>query len=244
MAFTTPRPLLTLAARDAREAKVSAAASRLPSLGSYPQESLAAVEGALLSDAGITCKTGGSHGLFSLSLSGEDHMDWLHYVNGHLESLGLGHALNMPTAKWTKNKKGDYMCCRLWTRRDPFFTMLHRRWYPGGVREVPENFSLVPTSLANWFMGDACSSWCFDGLVSVYFSTQCFGRKSTDRLKADLSRFGIMQVNDHNPSRGSAPGVELAITSSDNVRRLMEIVDPLVLPSYRYKIKYPRRLKL
>lgn len=244
MAFSTPRTLLTFAARESRRRKVEAALGSLPPLKGYSQDSLAVMEGSLLGDASITCKTSGSHGLFSIGLSGEEHLDWLNYVNHHLSLLGLDQVLNKPTAKWAKNKKGDYMHCRLWTRRHPFFTMMHRKWYPNGIKEVPKGFLLTALSLTSWFMGDGCSSWYFDGLVSVYFSTQNFNKKNTDCLKAALAQLGINQVNDHTPSRGNAPGVELAITSADNVTRLMSIVEPSTLPSYEYKIKYPRRLKL
>ena len=241
MVHRPPQPILTLAARDARRARVDEALRRLPLLACYPQRPLEVVEGALLSDAGITCLSPGSHGLLSISLSGEEHLDWLEDINTQLALLGLERVLNPPRLALRKNKKGNYMEARLWTRRDPFFTMMHRRWYPGGRKEVPLDLTLTPVSSANWFMGDGCSFRYSSGSVVVYFSTQSFSRRSTEHLKEGLYCLGIEGVHDSKPSRGRAPGVQLAITSEANVTKLMETVEPFVLPSYRYKIKYPRR---
>jgi len=208
-----------------------------PQLGGY---FLSVVEGTLLSDAGLFALTSNSNAIYSISLSGKEHDDWLNSIEEVLTSVGVS---VLRSCKERENIRGSYMHNMLWTRVHPELTLLYEGWYANGVKEVPANFTLTPVSLAHWFMGDGCSSWCFDGLVSVYFSTQRFSRASTNHLKRELSKLGVMQVNDHKPSKGDVPGVELAITSADNITKLMSIVDPFILTSYRYKVKYPRRLK-
>lgn len=199
--------------------------------------SLAAIEGTLLSDAGLFALTQNCNALYRISLSGEEHSDWLDVIEAILTSAGV---VVMRSCKERDNVRGRYMHNMLWTRVHPELTTLYKRWYAGGIKEVPSDFILTPLSLANWFMGDGCSSWCPGDRVSVYFSSQNFSRRSTDYLKGALARLGINQVNDHKPSRGCGPGVELAITSMDNIASLMTIVEPLIVPSYRYKVKYPR----
>ena len=92
---------------------------------------------------------------------------------------------------------------------------------------------LTPVTLANLFTGDGSSSWRPDGRgVVMSLCVQNFSIEDVSRIQEQLSNKGIKVM----------PNCRRVLTTADtaSILTLMDIVEPYIVPSYRYKIKRPR----
>jgi len=195
------------------------------------------VEGALLGDAGLVRRSKNPY--FWIDLSGPEHLDWLYALKSALLVLGVSVSSRCPKTVPRVSKLGDkvreWVCIELWSEYSPVLLPLYYRWYPLGKKVLPHDVVLTPVVLANWFMGDG-TSFKMPGrqnLVRAKFCTQGFPFCDTDMLKEQLSQLGV--VTQRYKSDRS-----LFVNDAVSITRLMTMIEPHVLPSYRHKIKYPR----
>lgn len=186
------------------------------------------LDGTLLSDAGISIPRGSIKGVYQIALSGREHMDWLYYIKDALDALEVKVGSGYPrffTRIGPTGKPYDY--CVLQSRSSLTLACVFLRWYHSGRKEVPEVLRLTPTCLANWFMGDGTSPRGSRGL-KVSFATHGFSTPSVELLEHLLGSLGF-HVSD------TRVGIYL---HQDSVDDFMRMVEPHIVPSYRYKVKY------
>lgn len=194
------------------------------------------IDGALLSDAGITSPYMASH--FSMALSGAEHLDWLHTVKVALGNLGVDVCNGHPRLLARVDSWGrPYTYCYMKTRASKFIKGEHVRWYGEGRKEVPRDLVITPISLAHWFTGDgnshkdarSCS-------VTVSLCSQSFGLESIETLEEQLKLLELSTRRAHVKVREGS-GILITIRQ-DSVDRFMSIVEPYVVSSYRHKVLY------
>ncbi len=193
------------------------------------------ITGALMSDASLRMSKRSINALMQVNLSGWRHMDWIQEIGDALRTLGIVYR----TDKRVGHSRGkDYELCHLLTRTHPLLTSLYHRWYAGGSKEFPEDLSLTPAATAHWFMGDGSSS--FTRFYGVKVNIAVGSQHSVAIAMRELRRLGVENTQD---SVQSGPFHCLGICSSREVTKFMKLIEPFILPSYEYKVKYPRLLK-
>lgn len=196
-------------------------------------EAMETVDGALLSDLSVFhCYRNQTRA--SLAQQGREHIDWVVAVASALLELGvLAHCKIYEGTKYP----GGY--CFMHAGSCPLLHKLHDIWYDSGRKSVPRDLELTPVSVAHWFMGDGSSTWR-SNLVLVKFSTQGFGPDDMDKLILCLDELGISPVHRNNCGKYQA----LYMGEIKAVNKLMDMIEPHILPSYRYKIKRPKLKRL
>lgn len=109
-----------------------------------------------------------------------------------------------------------------------------RRWYPDGMKVIPRDLLLTPTSLAHWFCGDGTFSQ--DG--SLDFCTNGFTEEDvtflSERLLHDL---GIVS----NLAKTPRPGqFKVQVARRDEAVKVRDIVEPLLPACCLYKLRHVR----
>lgn len=194
------------------------------------------VEGSILGDSSLRKRSNMVNAYFitaKTARSGANHLDRLEQLR---DALGLDATIsfspkNNPTSLW------------LWTKTYPELTELFWRWYPDGRKRVPIDFDFSPKSLASFFMDDGSSSWFPSKAnplrVIVSFYPQGFTLEEIARLNALICKLELnCRLNYGTPSNKP----RLTIKENASVYRLMDILEPYLVPSYMYKIKRPHTL--
>ncbi len=201
------------------------------------QQAFEVFEGAMLSDAGL-----GLHhhrgAYFDMALSTKPlPIDWLEHVKIALEVLGTEACSGHPKVLKSISKGKPYTYCRLSTTTSSFLDSQYPRWYKNGSKGVPGDLLLTHVSLANWFMGDGGSSWMKSRYVIVRFHTEAFNKEDNMQLVDGLNDLGVSINVGHRKTQGGQP--YLYTGNSIEVMKLMDMIEPHIVPSFGYKIKRP-----
>lgn len=184
-------------------------------VGSLSELQRSLVEGCLLGDGYMRCKTN-AHLEINHSIHQKDYVDWKYE---HLKEFIL-------TAPKARRGNGNRIGYRFFTRSLPVFTEYYRRFYLNGKKIIPQNLELTPLTLAVWFMDDGSRSY-----KSCYFNTQKFIVQEQEYLLSLLlERFGLRAKIDRD---GIYNRLRLPV---DETGKLTKIINSLVIPSLRYKL--------
>lgn len=177
---------------------------------------------------------------FALSVSGQDHLDWLSYVKSALEVLDVrmtGPAVSHCTGP--TGKPYDY--CQIRSKASPIMVKQRLRWYPNGLKVIPEDTHFSLRWLAHCFMGDGCSGVSrLDSRhpqIDVDLCLENFDTSSINLVNNFLWDQGFKaHYSNHRYSRTGA-GIRLRLYQKD-AENFISAVAPYVVPSYQYKIKH------
>ena len=128
----------------------------------------------------------------------------------------------------------EYPCVQFATRTSPLFSQWHARFYRDGRKIVPTDIAryLTPLAVAVWFMDDGAADF-----AGVTFQTHSFDAEGLEFLQGALQQnFGVTAT-----CRKNKGGMVLYV-GVVSLRRLTELIEPHLLPEFRYKL-VPRRLE-
>lgn len=177
---------------------------------------------------------------FCIAQSGEryDHADWMYYIKDALVTLGVDVSYHYPKSGTRISRGKVFKLCSLSSLTSPFLTLQRIKWYPNGVKEIPEGFEFTPASLANAWMGDGSVIELFEGHLSE-LSVPNFSLHSIEIVERALHSIGITNTSRVHRDVGNS-GVIIAVRQSSR-DTLAGLVEPYLLPSFRYKIRGMRR---
>jgi hypothetical protein len=183
-------------------------------VGSLSEVQHEIIVGTLLGDGSMRCKT---NALLEINHSSRQ-LGYVLWKYKHLADL-------VSTPPRVRRGNGGRVACRFVTRSDPALTPYYRLFYDGGTKRVPE-IELSPLALAVWFMDDGCRS-----RNAVYLNTQQFDVDQQQALLTMLDRQWCIKgtLNRDKCYRRIRITVE-------GTRRLVELIDPHLLPEMRYKL--------
>jgi hypothetical protein len=121
---------------------------------------------------------------------------------------------------------GGRIAYRFVTRSHPELTPIYGLFYGDEGKRVPETLELSPLVLAVWFMDDGSRS-----RNAVYLNTQQFDLTSQNRLLEMLSSQLGLDGSLHRDKQYRRIWVRVGSSA-----RLVELIEPLVLPEFRYKL--------
>lgn len=172
----------------------------------------------------------------------EDLKEFLqHFVVEVLEPLGVKPCSGHPRVEPhnAKSTTGEWLPGVVFhTRNSELLTELYHEYYPDGRKIIPENFTLTGLFLAWFFMLDGNSTWVNSGGlgVNVRLCTEGFDLRSVELFEGQLHKLGVSTGRGH-WKVNEGPGISITMLQ-DSVDRFMSMVDPHVVPPYRYKVKY------
>ncbi len=180
---------------------------------------------------------------FTLNQSTEqhDHMDWLYFLRDAFTELDVEVSPGYPKHTVVRNRGKTFGSSILRTLTSPWLTEQRQKWYPDGLKEVFGDFSFSPVSLANAWMSDGNATRDKRSLsaVNVHLFVQDFSLDSICVIEHALHSIGVLHTGRGTEKKGRS-GVTITVLQ-DSVNKFMDIVEPWVLPSFRYKVKRRRR---
>ena len=170
--------------------------------------------GSLLGDGAMRCKR---NALLEVNhcAAQRSYVDWKYQTLSNL-------VRTPPKLRGTNGKRIAY---RFTTLSLPELTAYYRRFYPLGKKIVP-NVTVTPLALAVWLMDDGHKSY-----NTIYLNTQQFSAES---------QRGLLSMLKHQWDISAALNIDKAYfrirISVRSVQRLKSLVEPYLLPAFRYKI--------
>ncbi|MBA7701648.1 hypothetical protein ES703_110391 [subsurface metagenome] len=200
-------------------------------------ESIQAVEGAMLSDAGVYI--GSRHAHFTMKQSYKEHLDWLNYLAACFENLGISSTVR----PYEQDGCRDGLCYILQSRVHPWLTGQRWRWYPNGKKIVPDDLHLTPITIANWIMGDGSVrfGWTTAQVAvinpCIVLSTQGFDLNNVEKLREKLQRVGVRDTC-HYKTNNKSSGVAILV-KREGTSKIRSAIGEYVAPSFQYKMRGP-----
>ncbi len=196
-------------------------------------------DGVMLSDGCLQMH--GDNARLSIQLSGAEYLDWLQLIKDSLAKIGMSANEKHPKVLPAVSKGKPYDRALLVFNTDPFFTEMYNKWYRDGVKVLSDDSRLSPGSTAHFYMGDGCASYKYfksapnSVFVSAAFSTNSFTELEVDTLVDQLHSLDITRA-----LKQKAQGYhEIYVSEASSVCALMDMIEPYIVPSLKYKIKRP-----
>lgn len=131
------------------------------------------VDGLVLSDASVTPK-----GQITATLQYQEFRDYCSSLLGPYKPANL---ICYPN----RNNTPYFRFC---TKMHRDFQQQRKRWYPNGVKKIPEDIKLTPLSVLLWYLGDGHidSRW-----GNIFLYTNSFDRADVKRVVELLNKKGV-----------------------------------------------------
>ena len=183
-------------------------------MGSLTERQKAIIEGCLLGDGTMRCKT---NALLEInhSIKQSEYVDWKY---GEFADL-------ISTKPHKRFGNAGRIAYRFTTRSLPELTEIYKKFYTMGKKIIPNDLILQPLSLAVWFMDDGCKSY-----RAVYLNTQKFSVVEQNTLALLLKQ----QFNIRATLNKDKQYYRLRIAVS-SVGEFIELIKPYLLPMFCYK---------
>lgn len=171
----------------------------------------------------------------------DSHNDWLLSINTELVGFGFRTAWNTRPSRGKIAADGRAFAAKPSViLRTPFYRDLlaeRLRWYPDGVKRVPDDVIVSRRSVSLWFMGDGSTGKNRCGINTVSFSTHAFPEEDVLRL-ARLLELNL-HVSGWRVSHWRGMPI-LALSKRIEAGRFLDIMRPLVADSFIYKVPFQR----
>ena len=162
------------------------------------------------------------------------HKEFLDKIAEYFLDLGVGTTLRRYIGL-NKTVNKIYTTYYLITQKNPTFTQMYHTWYPEGKKIIPQDLIITPKILSFWFMCDGSSHWHNKGnSVDLQISTAGFTESDVRLLNEKLHRLNL----DFNIFNKAKKYWILRTSSQKNNERFINIVEPYIIPCFRYKIKH------
>ena len=184
-------------------------------MGSLTERQKAIIDGCLLGDGSMRCKT---NALLEInhSIKQCEYVEWKYNEFKNLVS----------TKPHKRFDNAGRIAYRFTTRSLPVLTKIYRRFYYSGRKIIPDDLVIHPLSLAVWFMDDGCKSY-----RAIYLNTQKFSVAEQNNLVALLNQqFGIKATLNKDKQYWRMR------IKMESAMRFMNIITPFIIPSMKYKL--------
>jgi hypothetical protein len=167
--------------------------------------------------------------VFAYAQTGSDHNDSVLRVRGALIMLGVD-VSEMKPYKEIGLTAGYY--CGFHSHSCPYIVSQCARWYMDRVKVIPSGLRITPLSLAQFYMDDGLSSYDKRNDAVVARLSSCGFSESENIVLINLLHdMGIEATKAHDS------GKPLISIRQESIDTFMDIVEPYITESFRYKIK-------
>lgn len=187
-------------------------------VGSLTQLQRSLIIGSVLGDGYIRIMPGRKDAFLEVnhSLKAKDYVDWKYFVLKNICN-------SEPKERETNEGRIAY---RFFTKQDKEITEIYNLFYQNGKKIIPKELEMNPIVLAVWLMDDGSKSNC-----SIYLNTQQFSMLDQRRLLHKLREIGLRARLNRDKKYYRIRFLK------ESIPKLIEIVQPHIIPSMRYKIE-------
>jgi len=187
-------------------------------VGSLTQLQRSLIIGSVLGDGHIRIMPGRKDAFLEVnhSLKAKDYVDWKYFVLKNICN-------SEPKERETNEGRHAY---RFFTKQDKEITEIYNLFYRDGKKIIPKELEINPIVLAVWLMDDGSKS---NG--SIYLNTQQFSMLDQRRLLHQLRKIGLRARLNRDKKYYRIRFLK------ESIPKLIEIVQPHIIPSMRYKIE-------
>lgn len=187
-------------------------------VGSLTQLQRSLIIGSVLGDGYIRIMPGRKDAFLEVnhSLKAKDYVDWKYFVLKNICN-------SEPKERETNEGRHAY---RFFTKQDKEITEIYNLFYRDGKKIIPKELEINPIVLAVWLMDDGSKS---NG--GVYLNTQQFSMLDQKRLLHKLREIGLRARLNRDKKYYRIRFLK------ESIPKLIEIVQPHIIPSMRYKIE-------
>ena len=186
-------------------------------MGSLTKFERSVVTGSILGDGYLRIIPGRSNAFLEInhSIKAKDYAD---FKFQSLKRL----CLSFPKKR---KSNGNRFAYRFFTRQHKDLTEFYKKFYKNGIKIIPKDLELNPTSLAIWYMDDGSKSG-----DNIYLNSQQFSLKDQNKLLICLKKFGISATLNKDKKY-----YRIRIIN-ESVRGFMKIIKPHITNSMKYKL--------
>ena len=187
-------------------------------MGSLTQLQISIIVGSILGDGHLRIVSGRNNAFLELnhSYNAREYVDW--------KFKKLKNICASEPKKYKGN--GNRIAYRFWTRQHPELTELHKKFYKGRKKVIPDDLKLDPVILSVWFMDDGSRCREYD----VYLNTQQFSMEDQGVLISKLKQLNLEATLNRDKSYYR---IRFLKSSVDRLNRFLETN---IIPSMGYKI--------
>ena len=187
-------------------------------VGSLTQLQRSLIIGSVLGDGYIRIVPGRKDAFLEVnhSLKAKDYVDWKYFVLKNICN-------SEPKERETNEGRIAY---RFFTKQDEEITEIYNLFYQDGKKIIPTELEMNPIVLAVWLMDDGSKS---NG--GIYLNTQQFSMLDQRRLLHKLREIGLRARLNRDKKYYRIRFLK------ESIPKLIEIVQPYIIPSMRYKIE-------
>lgn len=187
-------------------------------VGSLTQLQRSLIIGSVLGDGYIRIMPGRKDAFLEVnhSLKAKDYVDWKYFVLKNICN-------SEPKERETNEGRHAY---RFFTKQDKEITEIYNLFYQDGKKIIPKELEINPIVLAVWLMDDGSKS---NG--GIYLNTQQFSMLDQRRLLHKLREIGLRARLNRDKKYYRIRFLK------ESIPKLIEIVQPHIIPSMRYKIE-------
>ena len=187
-------------------------------VGSLTQLQRSLIIGSVLGDGYIRIVPGRKDAFLEVnhSLKAKDYVDWKYFVLKNICN-------SEPKERETNEGRSAY---RFFTKQDKEITEIYNLFYRDGKKIIPKELEINPIVLAVWLMDDGSKS---NG--GVYLNTQQFNMLDQRRLLHKLREIDLRARLNRDKKYYRIRFLK------ESIPKLIEIVQPHIIPSMRYKIE-------
>lgn len=189
-------------------------------VGSLTQLQKSLVIGTILGDGYLRIVPGRKDAFLEVnhSFRAKEYVDWKFQA---LKSI-------CRSAPKMRRGNGNRVAYRFYTRQHPDLSELHRMFYLGKEKIIPEGLQITSLILSVWFMDDGGRS----GKSNLYLNTQRFSVEDQKRLIEKLETLGLQARLNKDKQYYRIRFL------SRSIPRLKELIRDRVIPSMQYKLGY------
>lgn len=186
--------------------------------------------GSLFGDAGVYLSTKSRHYHLMICHSPRqrEYMEW---KEGLLKPLTTG--IKQAT-HYHRIRKKKYTTLTLRSTNHSYFTRLRSLFYPFGKKIIRRKLlnQLSPLGIATWFMDDGTTGVNNRNYPQLFVNSCSYSLKDNQLIKDYfLERWGI-------ETRVHSPKYPRIYFNKPNAKKLIEIIEPHIVPSMKYKLRY------
>lgn len=164
------------------------------------------------------------------------YLEYCEYISDTLDSFGIYQAgkiaKNRNTSHFNKNTLNRYYY-RYQSLGYPELLDLYRKWYPKGIKIIPEDMKLTPLVCRQWYLGDGSLDFGNSRHAHIKLATYNFHQNDIERLVEQFKNLGF-----ETKRYSSSNCISI---SSNSTKDFFNYVGKCPIQCYQYKWDYIRK---
>ena len=161
------------------------------------------------------------------------HREYSQFISDRLRSFGVEQCGTIHFVTSNKGGSGHYYMSKSYVEMLPE----RMRWYPKGIKVVPEDIVLTSTAVRQWYLGDgslSCNGKKGGNGMRIRLACCAFGIPTSNRLAFQIAGYSGIPRNDIRITKRG----DLSICKRESIKAFLEYIGPCpepIISVYGYK---------